>query len=101
MSVVRYLRGYAALVDSGSQYIGFVLEHDYSKATLEPSQLKGKDKHLYQMFLDSKWVQLKLHPVEIQANGTSSSKSYENYQCMHFLLIDLNRKIGHILEEIH
>jgi hypothetical protein len=81
VEVLKYLRGCKEYLDGYVKYVGFVLEHDYSKATLAPSQLKGLDKRLFQMFFNSKYLKVKLLPVEIYANGKSNGSSSDDYRC--------------------
>ena len=66
--VLNYLRSNIA---SGTEvtHIGFVLEHHYSLATLKPSQLKGRDRNLYNLFAKTSTLTLELTPIYVEITG--------------------------------
>lgn len=41
--------------------VGFVLQHEYSKMTLEPDQLRGSDRTLYSLFASANVDSQKFH----------------------------------------
>jgi hypothetical protein len=49
--------------------VGFVLGHHYSKATLSPELLKGRDNNLYQIFANSKEFDVELCPIQVDITG--------------------------------
>ena len=48
--------------------LGIILQHDYSKATLSPEQLKGKDRSLYKIFNNTS-LNIELTPISVEVTG--------------------------------